>query len=272
MKYVSRPFFFGSYLAAVLLSLPFSIGPLIGGEGTIEPEHVPFVMIGSAFSIYAFIVLIVLLYKMWKIVPSELARTTPGKAVGFLFIPIFQLYWVFPAIWGWAKDFNNFLRQRQSDSQYAPEGLGLAVAIFWLVGGTIGTVSSFAGVPAIGMILGSPNLVLMPLFIYKVCTSLNDLPDEIKEAALRPVIPPEEVTGPRGFGIASLVLGILSIVIPYLGLVLGIIGIVLARKQREIRREGLSLAGLITSIIGTALWGFTTLVLMIIFVAVVAAA
>ena len=103
----------------------------------------------------------------------------------------------------------------------------------------------------------------MPLFIYKVCTRLNALPDEIKEAALRPAIPPEEAGGPCGFGIASLVLGILSIVIPYLGLVLGIIGIVLARKQRKIWREGLSLAGLITSIIGTVLWGFTAVILII---------
>jgi len=66
MKYASRPFFFGSYLAAILLGLPFTIGPLIGGEGAIEPEHAPFVFIGSIFSIYAFIVFVILLYRMWK--------------------------------------------------------------------------------------------------------------------------------------------------------------------------------------------------------------
>jgi hypothetical protein len=259
MQYVSRPFFFGSYLAGMLLHLPFTVGALIAGQGTIEAEHTAFVLIGSLFSIYAFIVFAVLVYKMWKITSPDFARTSPAKAVGFLFIPIFQLYWLFIAIWGWTKDFNAFLRQRQSDSQYAPEGLSLAVAIFWLIGTTIGVVSGFAGVPVVGTILGLPNLVLVPLFIYKVCSCLNDLPDEIREAALRPAMAPQEVTGPRGFGIASLVLGILSIVIPYLGLVLGIIGIVVAKKQRKICREGLSLAGLITSIIGTTLWSFMIL-------------
>jgi len=263
MKYVSTSFFFGSYLAAILLTYPFTIGPLIGGEGTIEPEHVPFVVIGSAFSLYAVIVFFVLLYKMWKIVPLELARTTPGKAVGFLFIPIFNFYWVFPAIWGWTKDFNNFLRQRQIDSQHVSESMGLAIAVFWVIGGLVGTISGFAGVPAIGWIVGFPNLILIPVFIYKVCTVLNNLPDEIKEAALRPGAQSQELSGPRSFGIASLVLGIISILIPYLGLVLGIIGIVLARKQRRVRREGLSLAGLITSIIGTILWGISTIILVI---------
>ena len=165
MKYVSRPFFFGSYLAGMLLNLPFTVGALIAGQGTIEAEHTPFVLIGSLFSIYAFIVFAVLVYKMWKIVPADFARTSPAKAVGFLFIPIFQFYWLFIAIWGWTKDFNAFLRQRQGDSQYAPEALGLAVAIFWLIGGTIGTLSGFAGVPIIGTILGLPNLVLGPLFV-----------------------------------------------------------------------------------------------------------
>ncbi len=264
MKYVSRPFFFGSYLAAILLSTAISIGVLIAGGGTFEPELMPLALIGTPFSLYAFIVFVVLLYKMWKIVPSDLARTTPGRAVGFLFIPVFNFYWLFPAIWGWTKDFNSFLRQRQIDSQHAPEGLGLAVPIFWVLGGLVGKITTFAGVPAIGMIVASPYLILTPLFIYKVCTVLNDLPDDIKEAASKAAAEAKEASGPRGLRIASLVLGICSIAIPYLGLILGIIGIVLSRKQRRIRREALSLAGLITSIIGTVLWGLTILILIIV--------
>ena len=31
---------------------------------------------------------------------------TPGKAVGFLFIPVFGLYWMFVSIWGLGKVFN----------------------------------------------------------------------------------------------------------------------------------------------------------------------
>jgi len=213
----------------------------------------------------AFVVFVVLVYKMWRIVPLEFARTTPGKAVGFMFIPFFNFYWLFPAIWGWTKDFNSFLRQRQIDSRYAPEGLGLAIVVFWVVGTFIGFISGFAGVPLLGLVIGLPNAVLIPLFIYQVCTVLNDLPIEIREATLSSASQPPQISGPRGYGIASLVLGILSIVIPYLGLILGIVGIVLACKQRKIYKEGLSQAGLITSIIGTSVWAFL-ITLMLIFV------
>jgi len=31
-------------------------------------------------------------YQMWQAVPERFRRTTPGKAVGFLFIPFFNFY------------------------------------------------------------------------------------------------------------------------------------------------------------------------------------
>ena len=39
----------------------------------------------------------ILLYRLWSLVPPEEAATTPGKAVGFQFIPFFNLYWNFIA-------------------------------------------------------------------------------------------------------------------------------------------------------------------------------
>jgi len=38
-------------------------------------------------------------YKAWEAIQNGHARTSPGKAVGFLFIPCFSLYWMFPAYW-----------------------------------------------------------------------------------------------------------------------------------------------------------------------------
>lgn len=43
------------------------------------------------------------LYKLWSLIPPNLARTTPGKAVGFICIPVFNLYWNFIAIYGLGK-------------------------------------------------------------------------------------------------------------------------------------------------------------------------
>ena len=47
-----------------------------------------------------------ILHKLWSLIPNHKVRTTPGKAVGFLFIPFFNLYWNFVAIYGLAKALN----------------------------------------------------------------------------------------------------------------------------------------------------------------------
>ena len=47
-----------------------------------------------------------ILHKLWSLIPTHKARTTPGKAIGFLFVPVFSLYWDFIAIYGLAIALN----------------------------------------------------------------------------------------------------------------------------------------------------------------------
>lgn len=85
----------------------------------------------------------------------------------------------------------------------------------------------------------------------------------------QPPVPPKT----NGKSIASLVLGILSIVIPYVGFILGIVAIVFSTLSlKEIKRtneqgKGLSIAGLVCGIIGTALYGLIILFVVIALVA-----
>ncbi len=51
---------------------------------------------------------LVCLGRCWSIIQGISARTTPGKAVGFLFIPVFNIYWAFVAYVGLAADVNKF--------------------------------------------------------------------------------------------------------------------------------------------------------------------
>ncbi|MCF7927476.1 MAG: hypothetical protein K9L68_00155 [Spirochaetales bacterium] len=53
-------------------------------------------------------------YKNWSILPENLRATTPGRAVGFLFIPIFNFYWIFVSFVGLWKGLN----------RYAPDVVG----------------------------------------------------------------------------------------------------------------------------------------------------
>ncbi|MDO4584459.1 MAG: DUF4339 domain-containing protein [Planctomycetia bacterium] len=62
-----------------------------------------------------------LLYNLWKIIPPSIARTTPGKAVGFLFIPLFNLYWIFIAYYVLSKQLNAVSTQKGLPPMLSPE-------------------------------------------------------------------------------------------------------------------------------------------------------
>jgi hypothetical protein len=261
---LSKPFFFGSYLAAVLSGqLIYLFTILSAGPGKPTPEQVlrqlPLNLLGAGLGLYAFVVLLILIYRLWRIVPPNLARTTPGKAACFLLIPFFNFYWNFVALWGWTRDYNVYLRQNQRSELQVSENLALAISILYVVCPVIAMVAVLAQAQQAAFLTGLPLLILFPLFIYQACSSVNALPDEMRQPKLDQALPSEQ---PSGRSVASLVLGILSIAIPYLGLIVGIVAIVLSAKQRKIRPDSYSTAGLITGIVGTVLWSLITLFLI----------
>ena len=99
-----------------------------------------------ASAVYQFM----LIYKLWSLIPRERAETTPGKAIGFLFIPFFNLYWIFVAIHGLAKGLNNELRSVAPGKQVS-EGLSLTFCILSIVN----------IIPYVNLITGIVNIVIM---------------------------------------------------------------------------------------------------------------
>ena len=78
------------------------------------------VLIASGFGfIFGGIYSYVILLRAWKVIQAGGARTTPGKAVGLLFIPIFNFYWIFVAYYGWAIDWTR-IRSSYSNLMSAP--------------------------------------------------------------------------------------------------------------------------------------------------------
>ena len=47
-----------------------------------------------------------LVYALWKVIPPQRARTSPGMAVGLLFVPLFNLYWMFIVYYGLSNQMN----------------------------------------------------------------------------------------------------------------------------------------------------------------------
>jgi hypothetical protein len=81
---------------------------------------------------------LVWLYKSWACIPPEMRYTdggkwvTPGAAVGFLFVPFYNLYWVFVANMGLCEAINRSLITR-GGAPRAPKGLAIACCIVNIV-------------------------------------------------------------------------------------------------------------------------------------------
>ncbi len=74
----------------------------------------------------------VILYRCWALIQDGYARTSPGKAVGFLFIPFYNFYWIFQAFAGFSKDGNAFIARHNLPIQRMDEGLSTAYCVLTL--------------------------------------------------------------------------------------------------------------------------------------------
>ena len=165
MKKLSKPFYL----------IPIVIGYFVGGGMLIasiammnqreEEMGIFLLFVGLALMLYALVLYLVLIYKMWKSIQGGSARTTPGKAVGFLFIPLFNFYWIFQALWGWTKDFNQHTAERNLTAPRMPEGLALTICILALVG----------IIPFVGYVTGFINAILIIVLFNKAIDCVNSL-------------------------------------------------------------------------------------------------
>lgn len=96
----------------------------------------------------------ILLYRHWWLLQGHDARTTPGKAVGFGFIPIFWFYWWYVAYVGLAKDNNRYLNRAGFTTARMSVGLAVVDYILSVLMTTIGLV------PMVGAVLSLPYAII----------------------------------------------------------------------------------------------------------------
>lgn len=116
-------------------------------------------------ALYLVVVNMVFLYKIWEAIDDGYARTTPGKAVGFMFIPLFNIYWLFPAYWGFAKDFNKLILRRGLKITPISEGLFLAYPILQIT----------LIIPYINFFTGIAVVIVYLCIINTACNKINQL-------------------------------------------------------------------------------------------------
>lgn len=105
---------------------------ILAGKPYIWPAVWILFLVGLLFSA---VVTLKYLYRAWAYIQDvPHVTTTPGKAVGFLFIPLFNVIWLFIAYYKWASDYN--VRCDYADpvsSVRANEGLFLVHCILTLI-------------------------------------------------------------------------------------------------------------------------------------------
>jgi len=72
----------------------------------------------------------IMLYRFWELVPIQNRKHGLGALIGFLFIPWFNLYWNFVAIWGVGKEYNRMFGEKKKE---AFDVLSLVICICLIV-------------------------------------------------------------------------------------------------------------------------------------------
>ncbi len=176
-NYVNGSNGFGNILFYLI---PYLIGIalIMVGVGVLLNTHNPdtsilIMLLGLVFILVGSIYLLVVVYRLWAFIiyeSNQLGLTpairSPGQAVGFLFIPLFNFYWLF-LVYGKMADNINAIAQQRGATHLMPEGLGKTIPILVIL-----TIIPYLGL-LISLVLG---LALIPIFIsqaIRMSTSLN---------------------------------------------------------------------------------------------------
>jgi hypothetical protein len=181
---LSKPF----YLVA-LLALHAGVSALAAvlpgrvPDETVAPLLFPATMVLQA----AFLtVLFLFWYRAWKAVYSPGAGFTPAARVLKLLIPVYHIYWCFPAFWGWPKRYNEYLREKNValprvkgflffifSLLFALSILSVYIRFVLFILGLSGGMETPIGATVFHEVI---YIVIMAWIIYYVCDAVNRLP------------------------------------------------------------------------------------------------
>ena len=105
------------YLASFLLLGAACLVIMIIGIA-VDDEDFFVLMIIPVFAMY--VIGLVFHYKAWKAIQDGYATTTPAKSVAYLFIPMFNVYWLFRTLYGFSSDFNDYISRHEIEVKRLP--------------------------------------------------------------------------------------------------------------------------------------------------------
>ena len=175
---MSKAFFLGSLGGANLLALASML--VILARVSVSAVFV-LLALNVLLVLYTAVVGLMLLHKMWAAIQDGHARTTPGKAVGLLFVPVFNFYWIFQVFWGFARDYNRYVDRHGLRIRKLPAWLFLVLPITALFGMIPAEVF-----PPLFVGLTLTNMVAALVLIAKICDAVNALPESMAAVTSAP--------------------------------------------------------------------------------------
>ena len=112
-----------------------------------------------------------LFFQCWKALPEAHRKTTPGKAVGFLFIPFFNFYWAFVSFPALAKGYYSYGKQVNDPEIKDMSGLGIAYAVLFVV--EFAVVFLTPALTALIIVASIADVVVFVLFSKAMSTYAN---------------------------------------------------------------------------------------------------
>ena len=119
----------------------------------------------ALFLVVQMIITVLLLYKMWAAIQDGRPRTTPGKAIGFLFIPFFSVYWIFQVWGGYPADYNSYVERHRPDLPRLNSGPYVAYPVLIVL----------SVIPFLNILTVFVSLFVFFAIIAKTCDAVNRL-------------------------------------------------------------------------------------------------
>ena len=150
--------------AGIYNNYPYGYNPY-GVNDEMMWVSVIIMLLGFIPAVISVVMWCILTHKLWAVIQGPSSRTTPGQAVGLMFVPFFNFYWCFQAIWGWSVDYNKHIKDNKVVVPPVSEGVGLA----WCIVSCVGII------PFVGYLTLIPQLILMIIWHSQSIDAANAL-------------------------------------------------------------------------------------------------
>ncbi len=123
------------------------------------------------FIVTHFIYTLAILYKMWGSIQDGHARATPGEAIGYLFVPFYNLYWIFQVWRGFPADYNAYVTRHELPFIY----LNPTAYSFYPV------LILLSAIPYLGILFAVISSFVFMKIVSLTCDAVNALAEATEE-------------------------------------------------------------------------------------------